>query len=119
MADEWYYTQDGRGHGPVSEARLEALLTSGQLRPNDILWQEGMTQKIKVADLLAALEGPAEAPGPDEAPEPAAPPAGGPDWLRDVAAGQPVGPAGGPAPREPPATPRDWLDDVRKGIPPP
>jgi hypothetical protein len=124
MPDEWYYTQDGRGRGPVSEAQLEELITKGQLRPNDILWQEGMTQKIKVETVLAELERrgetPAEAPGPAETPEPLAPkPAGVPDWLPDVAA-EPVRPAGGTPPaREPAVTPRDWLDDVRKGIPPP
>jgi hypothetical protein len=52
MPDEWYYTQEGRGHGPVSEARLEELLATGQLRPNDILWKEGMTQKIAAAGRL-------------------------------------------------------------------
>jgi hypothetical protein len=120
MPDEWYYTQDGRGHGPVSDAQLRQLLKSRQLRPNDIIWQEGMTEKVRVEDVLVAQEEtPAEPPGPAAAPGSAAPPAGGPDWLRDVAAGQSIGPAGRPVPHEPTATPRDWLEDVRQGNPPP
>ena len=120
MPDEWYYTQDGRGRGPVSEARLKQLLDAQQLRPNDILWKEGMTEKIRVEDLLAAEEEtPAEPPGPAEAPGPAAPPAGEPDRPPDVAAGPPAEPAGSSPPRGPTVTPRDWREDVRQGTLPP
>ena len=112
-ADEWYYTQEGRGHGPVSEARLRQLLKSRQLRPNDIIWQEGSNEKVRVEDVLAAQEGPEEAPAappaPAEAAAPAVPPTE-PDRPRDVAASPPAGPAGAP---------RDWREDVRQGALPP
>jgi hypothetical protein len=114
MPDEWYYTQDGRGHGPVSEARLEELLAAGQLRPNDILWMEGMTQKIKVEALLAAEEGPETPPSPAEQAKtagPPVPPPAVPDRLEDAAGAEPSRAAG----RQPPpaaSRPLDWQKDA-------
>jgi hypothetical protein len=43
MASEWFYTRDGKTKiGPVSSAQLQAHGKSGQLRPTDMLWREGM-----------------------------------------------------------------------------
>ncbi len=39
---EWHYVKDGTQHGPVSSSDLEALATSGELSPSDLIWQEGM-----------------------------------------------------------------------------
>jgi hypothetical protein len=120
MPDEWYYTQEGRGRGPVSEARLKELLDTGQLRPNDILWKEGITQKIKVESLFAAREQPEAPPAPAEAAPPAAPPPAVPDWLGDVAGAEQARAAGRQLPPE--SQPLDWLKDVpppRSPLPPP
>ena len=43
MASEWFYTRDGKTKiGPVSSVQLQALAKSGQFRPTDMLWREGM-----------------------------------------------------------------------------
>jgi hypothetical protein len=133
MPDEWYYTQEGRGHGPVSEAQLQALLAAQQLRPNDIVWKEGMTQKIRVEALLIAKERRITATTPPPEQTPPAPPTtlGVPppspgqaapvppvpelDWLQDLARAQQAEASRKPAP---PSAPPDWLADVEQGAPP-
>jgi hypothetical protein len=41
---QWYYGRDGARHGPVSGEELKRLAESGELRPHDLVWREGMTQ---------------------------------------------------------------------------
>jgi hypothetical protein len=39
----WFYSTDGKQKtGPVTTSHLQQLARSGQLRPTDMLWQEGM-----------------------------------------------------------------------------
>lgn len=43
MADAiWYYAQDDREHGPVTGAHIAGMARSGKLRPDDLVWREGM-----------------------------------------------------------------------------
>ncbi len=42
MAAEWYYTRDRQQMGPVAWSELVDLAESGQLRPNDLVWRDGM-----------------------------------------------------------------------------
>jgi hypothetical protein len=43
MANEWHYTLNGRqAAAPVSATQLKMLATSGQLKPTDLVWQDGM-----------------------------------------------------------------------------
>ena len=45
MAQEWFYTKDGKARlGPVSSAELQALAKSGQLLPTDKICKPGMNQ---------------------------------------------------------------------------
>lgn len=39
---EWFYAQQNKRFGPVSAAELKALADSGKLRPDDLVWREGM-----------------------------------------------------------------------------
>ncbi|MFM1768710.1 MAG: hypothetical protein RJA22_1239 [Verrucomicrobiota bacterium] len=39
---KWYYGLDGRQQGPVDDAQLDALIASGTVRPNTLVWREGM-----------------------------------------------------------------------------
>jgi hypothetical protein len=39
---QWYYARDDQPMGPVSVAELKQLVDSGQLKPDDLLWREGM-----------------------------------------------------------------------------
>jgi uncharacterized RDD family membrane protein YckC len=38
----WYYASGGQQQGPVDEAQFEALIQSGQIKPTDLVWKEGM-----------------------------------------------------------------------------
>ena len=45
MAQEWFYTKDGKGRvGPFSSSELQAFAKSGQLLPADMVWKQGMSQ---------------------------------------------------------------------------
>ncbi len=38
----WYYAQDDREHGPVTAAYITGMARTGKLRPDDLVWREGM-----------------------------------------------------------------------------
>ena len=42
MSDQWYYAQNGQSKGPVSEEQLRQLVVSGQIKPTDLVWKQGM-----------------------------------------------------------------------------
>jgi len=45
MAQEWFYTNDGKSKfGPVSAAELVALAKTGQIMPATMVWKQGMTE---------------------------------------------------------------------------
>jgi hypothetical protein len=41
---QWYYARDGAQQGPVSEDEIKRLAEAGTLRPQDLVWREGMPQ---------------------------------------------------------------------------
>ena len=47
MAAEWYYTTNKQQMGPVSWDELRQLATQGLLRPNDLVWTDGMPEWVK------------------------------------------------------------------------
>jgi uncharacterized RDD family membrane protein YckC len=38
----WYYADNGRQAGPVDDASLDALIAQGVVRPDTLVWREGM-----------------------------------------------------------------------------
>ena len=53
MADDLLYAaRDGRQIGLFSRDKLDTLLSSGQLKPNDFLWQQGWARWTSVATFL-------------------------------------------------------------------
>ena len=40
----WYYARDGAQHGPVADDELKRLAEGGTLRPQDLVWRDGMAQ---------------------------------------------------------------------------
>ena len=45
MANEWHYTLNGQPTAvPVNAAQLKQLAVSGQLKPTDLVWQDGMLE---------------------------------------------------------------------------
>jgi hypothetical protein len=87
----WYIARDGRPVGPYTFEQLRDLAANGQLRPGDLVWQEGApgwVQAFSVARLFAAPAAPDDdaivllPERPDAPAPPAAAPAGaGRGWL--------------------------------------
>jgi hypothetical protein len=53
MGMQWHYVQNGKSLGPVPEDQLKAMLASGALRPDDLVWQEGMASWTAIQGLPA------------------------------------------------------------------
>ena len=70
MAD-WFFSKDGQQQGPVTAADLKQMAASGQLRPDDLVWKEGMAQWAKASQLKGVFATPGAAP--EAAPAPVAP----------------------------------------------
>jgi len=43
VAAEWYYYQSDTRYGPVESEQIQQLLGTGQLRPSDLVWRNGMS----------------------------------------------------------------------------
>ena len=71
MPDQWYYTENRKRRGPVSDEQLKQLALSCQLKPTDLVWRKGMTgwqQASEIEGLIPAKEGPPPLPAEDEPP---------------------------------------------------
>ena len=53
---EWYYARDNRQMGPVSSAELKRLATFDELRPDDLVWREGMTEWAAARNVRGLFE---------------------------------------------------------------
>jgi hypothetical protein len=65
MADQWYYGTEGSRQGPFTPRELLELATSGQLRPTDTVWKEGVPAGVpahRVKNLFPSGAAPASAP---------------------------------------------------------
>jgi hypothetical protein len=91
----WYYAVDDQEHGPITSAQLKSLAEAGKLKPDDLVWREGLDDwkpAREVSGLFAAGQkttprttepappppsaaSPITAPAPSPAPSPAASPA--------------------------------------------
>jgi uncharacterized RDD family membrane protein YckC len=56
----WYYVENGQQAGPVDDAQLEALRSSGTIQPDTLIWSEGMANWQAYAQVKGA---PAAVPG--------------------------------------------------------
>ncbi|WP_257307020.1 DUF4339 domain-containing protein [Geothrix campi] len=72
MATQWKYIQQGQAMGPVSEDQVKALLASGSLGWDDLVWREGMPDWTTARMAPDLAQGPAPI-GLDLPPVPAAP----------------------------------------------
>ncbi len=74
----WYYDQGGQRQGPIDESELDRLVASGTVRPETLVWCEGMANWTPLKDAR---------PAGGAAPAGAA--AGAPDgWIRCTATGR-------------------------------
>jgi|GEM_PF-6146466 len=74
----WYYSVSGNRRGPLTITQLKSLVESAVLRPNDLVWREGMPGWVEagtIPELFPAGAAPAHTPpapptaAPDEAEE--------------------------------------------------
>jgi hypothetical protein len=72
MSDLWYYTIEGRQRTPVPSSELRRLAAEGSLKPNDLVWREGMPRWVRArsADLPEPLVFPVHPEPPTAAAEP-------------------------------------------------
>ena len=55
MGNEWFYTQNGQAApAPVSSEQLKQLAGGGLLRPDDLVWKEGMPNWMPASSLSLA-----------------------------------------------------------------
>lgn len=52
---EWYYAKDDQQHGPVPEAELYRLARSGELSPDDLIWNPAMGDRWAPASTFPDL----------------------------------------------------------------
>ncbi len=48
----WYYAHEGQRKGPVDAATIQNLYWQGQIRPDDLVWEEGMGDWVKASSVL-------------------------------------------------------------------
>src|ERR1051325_315745 len=60
----WFYAANGQQQGPLSEAQLRDFIASGTVRPDTLVWTEGMAGWQKAAEVpgLMAAGGPPAVP---------------------------------------------------------
>ena len=75
MATQWYYAQNGQQFGPLPGEQLRNMLTTGALRPADLVWSEGLPAWTPAGQVPALLPTPVPAPAPVFTPQPAPRPA--------------------------------------------
>ncbi|WP_437206318.1 GYF domain-containing protein [Planctomicrobium sp. SH664] len=46
----WFYSRDGVQDGPVTLKRLRKLAREGTLKPDDLIWRDGMSEWVAAAD---------------------------------------------------------------------
>ena len=46
MADQWYFTKDGKRTGPVSISEIQKLASNKSLDPQDMVWKNGMAKWV-------------------------------------------------------------------------
>lgn len=89
-AHDWFYAQGGQQMGPISAVELKQLVDAGKVRPDDLVWQEGMKQWAAAKTVKGLF--------PKGAPAAAAPPIATPPMATPPTAQQPAAAPSGVAP---------------------
>lgn len=60
MSTEWYYAIEGASNGPITQSEFDALVETGTIRSDTLVWQEGMDDWLPYgraggAEKMAAL----------------------------------------------------------------
>ena len=64
---DWYYQQNDAAQGPVSEETFRALIAGGLIRPDTLVWHDGMAEWLPLSVVEpGAAGGPAAVPPPQK-----------------------------------------------------
>ena len=72
----WFYASNGQQQGPFPEAQLRDLITRGTVRPDTLVWSEGMSGWQRAGEIPGLVPGGS---GPPSIPQPGGPPPMGAD----------------------------------------
>ena len=67
----WFYASNGQQQGPFPEAQLRDLITRGTVRPDTLVWTEGMSGWQRASDIPGLVPGGS---GPPSIQQPGGPP---------------------------------------------
>lgn len=56
MAADWFYMKDGTRFGPIDAAKLKQFADSGVIRPDELVWKQGVKQWAKAASVRGLFE---------------------------------------------------------------
>jgi len=51
---DWYYAVDGASQGPINQRDFDALVGNGTIRPDTLVWQEGMDDWLPLGQMPGA-----------------------------------------------------------------
>ena len=55
---KWYYAKNGNRNGPVEPDEIKGLFQSGEIKPDDLVWEEGMPDWVRAGSVLQAAPPP-------------------------------------------------------------
>jgi len=61
---DWYYAKNGKQFGPISPTQLKQMAQSGELVPDDLVFQEGGTQWVSASTVKGLFDRPGAASAP-------------------------------------------------------
>lgn len=71
MTAEWHVSIDGMQRGPLTAEQIRSLATSGQLKPTDHIWKEGMSEWASASSVKGLFpQSPPSPPRPPASPPP-------------------------------------------------
>jgi uncharacterized RDD family membrane protein YckC len=51
---QWYYAVNGQRQGPISQAEFEKIAADGMIKPDTLVWHQGMTDWLPYAQVAAS-----------------------------------------------------------------
>jgi hypothetical protein len=55
----WFYAKDGQQVGPVDFSEIQRLAAEGQIKPDDLVWQQGTPNWVKLSTVVTGGTSPA------------------------------------------------------------
>ena len=55
---EWYLARDGQRYGPISDAEIRDLVSSGHVKSEDLVWRQGFSEWVEAQTVPGLLDTP-------------------------------------------------------------